>query len=102
MIIEHRDNFVPLTKCRKIFYTAIFIATFLIHAPIFILVKTLRKLLHCILIGLEVVDKVGIYLNDEITVKKNYHTDNLKIGLRATSKAVFQTKRSEIFHKNRG
>ena len=71
MIIEHRDNFVPLTKCRKIFYTAIFIATFLIHAPIFILVKTLRKLLHCILMGLEVVDKVGIYLNDEITVKKN-------------------------------
>ena len=71
MIIEHRDNFVPLTKCRKIFYTAIFIATFLIHAPIFILVKTLRKLLHCILMGLEVVNEAGIYLNDKINVKKN-------------------------------
>ena len=71
IIIGHRNKFVPLNKCQKIFRMAVLILTFLIHGPIFILVKTLRKLLHCILMDLEVVHKVGIYLNDEIPVKKN-------------------------------
>ena len=71
MIISHKNDFVPLTKCQKIFYTVVFIVTFPIRVPIFILVKTLRKLLHCILMGLELVAKVYVYLkyvylNDKI------------------------------------
>ena len=66
IIIDDENNFVPLTKCQKIFYTVVLIVTFPIHALIFILVKTLRKLFHCILMGLEPVFKGCIYLDDEI------------------------------------
>ena len=71
LIYVRQSYFQTLSNVQKFGRIFLLVITFPIYASVFILVKTLRKLLHCILMGLEVVTKVDIYLNDEINVKKN-------------------------------